>query len=266
VSLRPTARHLAAATVSALALATVAVGAVAATSGSGSSPRAAASTTITACVGVRTGAMRLETAAKPCVRKGKKSKRERRVSWDQEGPTGATGPAGGTGPVGPAGPSGAPGAAASERALAAGEFTASAPVAAPSASFAALPFDDNQVLRHAGVATGDYRGLTAEAVAIQETGTYRVSLTVTLDPDGDPLSPFTFVSARLLDQPDDDFSNGLVAVAAVSGDIFPAAAVDRTVHLDAGDLVAPVIESDDYLDDRSFLTNVGVSFTVEQLD
>jgi hypothetical protein len=255
VPLRPSARQTSTAAIAALALATITVGAVAATSDSEPAPRATA--TVTACVGQQSGAMRLETKAKPCRVTGSKKLRERRITWNQRGVAGARGPSGATG---------VPGAAASEGALAAGEFTASAPVAPADASFAALPFDDHRVLRDTGIATGEYRGLTAEAVEIQETGTYRVSLSVTLDPGDDPVSSFTFISARLLDQPDGDFSDGLLALAAVSQDLFPAASVDRTVHLEAGDLVAPLIESNENLDVQSFFPNVGVSFTVEQLD
>jgi hypothetical protein len=56
--------------------------------------------TFTACLKTRTGALRVVSAGKHC-RRG-----ESKVTWNQQGPVGATGP---TGPTGVAGPTGLPG-------------------------------------------------------------------------------------------------------------------------------------------------------------
>jgi hypothetical protein len=86
-----------------------------------------ASQVITACVSVKTGVVRIPSAARPCVTEGARSIRERVMTWNQQGvpgtdgedgaagatgATGATGAAGAdgqTGVSGPTGPSGAPG-------------------------------------------------------------------------------------------------------------------------------------------------------------
>ena len=55
------------------------------------SSQSTATGTITACVRVKTGAMRLEKASQPCRTKAPKKFRERRVTWNKQGPPGADG-------------------------------------------------------------------------------------------------------------------------------------------------------------------------------
>jgi len=95
------------------------------------------STTISACVAIKSGAIRLETAKHPCTTGPNAKHRERRLVWDKtgaagpagvagaagtagaagkdglDGTMGPAGPTGAAGPIGPAGATGAPGVAGS---------------------------------------------------------------------------------------------------------------------------------------------------------
>lgn len=97
--------------VSAIALAGIAA---AHASGESPTPERAAASPIKACVSVKTGVLRLETSAKPCITKGPVKKRETRLTWNTpgaRGPRGETGPAGQQGPAGATGTPGRPGQA-----------------------------------------------------------------------------------------------------------------------------------------------------------
>lgn len=144
---------------------------------------------VTACVHVRTGAMRLETAQRPCATKGKRAKREQRLSWSQAGPAGAAGVPGAAGPAGPAGPTGQAGPAGEP-----GPAGQPGPSGAPGSTFAGdflsavawqqaipvvlsgtpVPFPHVQQHRGVDIDASD------TVFTIAEDGVYRVSFQVEL--------------------------------------------------------------------------------------
>lgn len=69
----------------------------------------AKATSISACVSVKTGAMRLETAKMPCVTSGPRAAKERRLTWNEEGLPGVDGAPGTDGADGVAGADGVDG-------------------------------------------------------------------------------------------------------------------------------------------------------------
>ena len=147
---------------------------------------------VSACARVTTGAMRLETRKRPCATSAKRKLREKRLTWNQQGPAGAPGTAGATGPsgapgapgaLGPSGPSGAPGADGAPGTAFAGDFYSAngATVLFQMAPAGAnVPFPSGQLGK--GVSVDE---ATDSVFTVASSGTYRV--TYQLELDGSPL-------------------------------------------------------------------------------
>lgn len=187
---------------------------------------------VSVCARVTTGAMRLETPKRPCATSAKRKVREKRLTWNRQGPAGAPGAAGATGPrgepgasgvPGPSGPSGAPGADGAPGAVFAGDFFSAngASVLFQMASDGAnVPFPSGQLGE--GVSVDE---ATDSVFTVANSGTYRV--TYQLELDGLPLVGTSWVRVNgevrdeLLDR------SGSSGQTTWSG--------DALLHLDAGD-------------------------------
>jgi hypothetical protein len=206
---------------------------------------------VAACARVTTGAMRLETPKRPCATSAKRKLREKRLTWNQQGPAGAPGAAGPTGPTGPSGLNGAPGADGAPGTAFAGDFfsaNGASVLFRLEPSGANVPFPSGQLGEGVSV-----DGATDSVFTVADSGTYRV--TYRLELDGSPLVGTSWVRVN------GDVRDELLDRSGSSGQT--AWSGDALLQLDAGDQV--VVQLGDNAVYALMATDAGTRVVIQQV-